>query len=369
METTDILVIGGGIIGASVAYGVAERGVNVALLDQGGSAPNASRGNFGLAWVQGKGRGMPRYAEWSLEAAQAWPDFAAHLLEETGISVGYHRPGGFEVCLSDEEWTERGAEIAQMRQESKTGTYACDLLDRQAMQERIPKLRLGDAVSGASYSPHDGHLNPLVLLTTLMAANQKIGVTHHPEQAVESVVFQNGSFEVQTATQRFSAKKVVLACGLGIKPLAQQVGLEIPIRPQRGQILVTERTHPLLEQPFVTIRQTQEGSFMFGASHEEVGLDTGTTLEVMRRLARHALEVFPELAKLQLVRCWGALRVLTPDTKPVYVESESCSGAFVVTSHSGITLAPLHARQLSGWIVEGNAPQGFESFHPRRFDA
>jgi glycine/D-amino acid oxidase-like deaminating enzyme len=87
MGTTDILVIGGGIIGASVAYGVAERGVRVALLDQGGSAPNASRGNFGLAWVQGKGLEMPRYAEWSLEAAQAWPEFATHLREQTGIST------------------------------------------------------------------------------------------------------------------------------------------------------------------------------------------------------------------------------------------------------------------------------------------
>jgi glycine/D-amino acid oxidase-like deaminating enzyme len=369
MGITDILVIGGGIIGASVAYGVAERGVRVALLDQGGSAPNASRGNFGLAWVQGKGLGMPRYAEWSLEAAQAWPEFSEHLREKTGISVDYGQPGGFEVCLGEEEWTEREAEITQIRQESTTGTCDCEMLDRQAMQERIPKLRLGKAVSGASFSPHDGHLNPLALLTALMAANQKIGVAHHPEQPVESVAFQNGCFEVRTAKQRFSAQQVVLACGLGIKALARQVGLEIPIRPQRGQILVTERTHPLLEHPFVTIRQTQEGSFMFGASHEEVGFDTGTTLEEMRRLAGHAVQVFPELARLQLVRCWGALRILTPDTKPVYVESESCPGAFVVTSHSGITLAPLHAQRLSEWIVEGVAPDGFEQFHPRRFDA
>ena len=369
MGITDILVIGGGIIGASVAYGVAERGVRVALLDQGGSAPNASRGNFGLAWVQGKGLEMPRYAEWSLEAAQAWPEFATHLREQTGISTDYLRPGSFEVCLGEKAWKAREASIVQMRRESATGTCDCEMLDRQAMRERIPKLRLGEAVSGASFSPHDGHLNSLALLTALLAANQKIGVVHHPEQPVKSVSFQKGSFEVRTSTKHFSAQKVVLACGLGIKPLVRQVGLEIPIRPQRGQILVTERTHPLLEQPFVTIRQTQEGSFLFGASHEEVGFDTGTTLEEMRRLAGHAVQVFPELARLQLVRCWGALRILTPDTKPVYVESESCPGAFVVTSHSGITLAPLHAQRLSEWIVEGVAPDGFEQFHPRRFDA
>ena len=108
---------------------------------------------------------------------------------------------------------------------------------------------------------------------------------------------------------------------------------------------------------------------MIGSSHEEVNLDTGTTLEVMRKIARHALQLFPELSTLQLVRCWGALRILTPDNRPVYVESESYPGSFVVTSHSGITLAPLHAAVLSKWIVEGTTPEGFEKFHPGRFNA
>jgi len=65
----------------------------------------------------------------------------------------------------------------------------------------------------------------------------------------------------------------------------------------------------------------------------------------------------------------GALRILTPDTKPVYAESESCPGGFVVTSHSGITLAPLYASTIPSWIIEGKTPEGFEQFHPRRFDA
>ena len=369
MESSDILVIGGGIIGASVAYGVAKQGVDVTLLDQGGSTPSASRGNFGLTWVQGKGLGMPRYAEWTLDSVQAWPEFSEDLRENSGISVDFKQPGGFEACLGEEEWCRRKAIVDQMRQESVNGNYDCEMLDRHTMQEMIPKLRLGKTVYGASYSPHDGHLNPLALLSALMAALKKFGIKHYPENQVESVSFRNDSFEIRTTKQRFSAKKIVLACGLGIKALARQVGMEIPIRPQRGQILVTERTLPLLEQPFVTIRQTHEGSFMIGASHEEVNMDTGTTLEVMRDLASRALQLFPELYKLQLVRCWGALRILTPDNRPVYVESESCPGAFVVTSHSGITLAPLHAGRLSKWIVDGITPEGFENFHSGRFDA
>ena len=375
MNTADILVIGGGVIGAAVAYGLAERGAQVTLLDQGGIAPNASRGNFGLVWVQGKGLGMPRYAQWTLEAAQTWPKFSADLLEETGIDVDYQQPGGFEVCLGEEEFSLRKAELEQLRQETancvanSVGIDKCEMLNSRNMQELIPEMRLGDFVSGASFSTLDGHLNPLLLLSALTAAIKKSGTSYYPDQQVESISFRNDCFDVQTTTERFSAKKVVLACGLGIKTLASQIGLEIPIHPQRGQILVTERTLPLLSQPFVTLRQTVEGSFMIGASHEDVGLDCGTTLDEIRRLARHAVQVFPELSKLQMVRCWGALRILTPDSKPIYVESENCPGAFVVTSHSGITLAPLHASRISHWIAEGTTPEGFEQFHSRRFDA
>ena len=375
MNTADILVIGGGVIGAAVAYGLAERGAQVTLLDQGGIAPNASRGNFGLVWVQGKGLGMPRYAQWTLEAAQTWPKYSADLLEETGIDVDYQQPGGFEVCLGEEEFSLRKAELEQLRQETancvanSVGIDKCEMLNSRNMQELIPEMRLGDFVSGASFSTLDGHLNPLLLLSALTAAIKKSGTSYYPDQQVESISFRNDCFDVQTTTERFSAKKVVLACGLGIKTLASQIGLEIPIHPQRGQILVTERTLPLLAQPFVTLRQTVEGSFMIGASHEDVGLDCGTTLDEIRRLARHAVQVFPELSKLQMVRCWGALRILTPDSKPIYVESENCPGAFVVTSHSGITLAPLHASRISHWIAEGTTPEGFEQFHSRRFDA
>ena len=375
MNTADILVIGGGVIGAAVAYGLAERGAQVTLLDQGGIAPNASRGNFGLVWVQGKGLGMPHYAQWTLEAAQTWPKFSADLLEETGIDVDYQQPGGFEVCLGEEEFSLRKAELEQLRQETancvanSVGIDKCEMLNSRNMQELIPEMRLGDFVSGASFSTLDGHLNPLLLLSALTAAIKKSGTSYYPDQQVESISFRNDCFDVQTTTERFSAKKVVLACGLGIKTLASQIGLEIPIHPQRGQILVTERTLPLLAQPFVTLRQTVEGSFMIGASHEDVGLDCGTTLDEIRRLARHAVQVFPELSKLQMVRCWGALRILTPDSKPIYVESENCPGAFVVTSHSGITLAPLHASRISHWIAEGTTPEGFEQFHSRRFDA
>ena len=89
-KTADVLVIGGGLVGSAVAFGMAERGARVIVLDEGDRAFRAATGNAGLVWYQGKGRGMRRYQEWTLEAIRAWPGFAENLKELTGIDVSYY---------------------------------------------------------------------------------------------------------------------------------------------------------------------------------------------------------------------------------------------------------------------------------------
>ena len=116
------------------------------------------------------------------------------------------------------------------------------------------------------------------------------------------------------------------------------------------------------------VRQTDEGGFQLGNSEEDVGFDNGTTPEVTRNIARRAVRVFPQLADLRLVRTWGCLRVLTPDKCAIYDESESCPGAFVATSHSGVTLAAVNARHVAAWVAHGERQPGFEKFSARRFD-
>ena len=107
---------------------------------------------------------------------------------------------------------------------------------------------------------------------------------------------------------------------------------------------------------------------MFGTSTEDVGFNTDITIETIRDIAQSAIEAFPQLAKLRIVRSWAALRPLTPDKYPVYCESETHPGAFVVSSHSGVSLAPLYTTHVAQWIMDGTQPEGFEQFSPRRFD-
>ena len=169
-ETADVIVVGGGIFGSAIAYGLVRAGLDVVVLDEGDTALRAARGNFGLVWVQSKGQGMRPYHEWSRESARLWNDFAPELEDATGIGVGHQNAGGLQFLLSEDEVARRRADMAQMRKEAGQGRYDVELISREDAQKMLPDVRIGDAVLGASFCPHDGHVNPLLLLRALHTA-------------------------------------------------------------------------------------------------------------------------------------------------------------------------------------------------------
>jgi len=367
-QHTDVLIVGGGNIGSAIACGIAEMGVPVTVIDENDVALRAARGNFGLVWFQGKGLGMQRYVQWCLEATQKWPAFARMLEEKTGVSLSYAKPGGLVLCRGAEHFEQRRRDIENLRRQSPTGEYACEMINRPDVERLVPELKLGPNIVGASYSKHDGHVNPLFLIRALRNAFIQDGGVYRPGAAACDIRYESSTFCVRTPAGSFRAPKLVISAGVGTARLAALLGMQIPVRPQRGQLLVTERLRPVLPLPISGIRQTAEGCLMFGTSTEEVGFDTRVTIAVMRDIARRAVEAFPDFAGVRVVRSWGALRPLAPDKYPIYHESENYPGAFVVSSHSGVSLAPLYATHIARWIVDGVKPEGFENFSPRRFD-
>ncbi len=106
---------------------------------------------------------------------------------------------------------------------------------------------------------------------------------------------------------------------------------------------------------------------LLGDSHEDVGFDRGTSQEVAGKIARRAVASFPHLATARLVRQWGALRVLSPDGFPIYEESDRWPGAFLVTCHSGVTLAAVHALEIPEALVTGKIKERYSAFSVARF--
>jgi glycine/D-amino acid oxidase-like deaminating enzyme len=361
----DTLVVGGGVVGMALAYGLARAGERVTLLDEGDDAFRAARGNFGLVWVQGKGLGRPAYARWTLGAVAAWPAFAAELAQRTGVDVDLAQRGGLTMCLDDTELAERAAHLQRLRDELG-GDYPFEVLDGAAVRRLIPQT--GPAVAGAVLCPLDGHTSPLKLLRALVQGYASLGGRLIAGARVESLQHRQGGFEVRAGGATHAAPKLVLAAGLGNRELAPQVGLRAPVQPNRGQILVTERLQPFLDYPTLYVRQTGEGVVQIGDSKEDAGYDDGTTLAQLSRIAARAALCFPLLEGVNIVRTWGALRVMSPDGYPIYQASSDCPGAYVVTCHSGITLAPQHAGPLAAWIRGAAEPEATRGFKAERFD-
>lgn len=365
-SSADVLVIGGGLVGSALAYGLSREGVRVTVLDEGDAGLRASRGNFGLVWIQGKGYGLTPYAHWSRGSASRWPSFASGLFDDAGIDVALRQPGGFHFCFSDAELAARHQRLSALQRE--IGDYPFELLDHRDVRERVPGL--GSAVIGASYTPMDGHVNPLKLLRALHAGMQRRGVELVPGERVIGIVpgaGAGGGFAVRSERNTYRAARIVLAAGLGNRALAPLVGLDAPVSPNRGQVLVSERVAPFLHYPTLNVRQTDEGTVQFGDSMEEVGFNDFTTTTVLSEIARRGVRTFPMLRNVRLVRTWAALRVYSPDGFPIYDRSTAHPGAFVVTCHSGVTLAAAHALRLALWIAGGPIPDELPAFSARRF--
>jgi hydrogen cyanide synthase HcnC len=362
----DLAVVGGGLTGAAVAFGLRRLGRKLVILDEGDVAHRASRGNFGLIWVQGKGHGLPSYGSWTQRSAREWPRLAAELRQESGIDVALAQPGGLHVCLSSAELERRAARLQQVVDQPGFERYDVDVLDRAALQRRLPEI--GPDVVGGTWTALDGHCNPLKLLHALHAALARADCVWRPHHAVQRIAYDRNGFRLETAQGWIEAQRIVLAAGLGNAALAPMVGLAAPVHPNKGQVIVLERVRPFLPFPIETIRQTDEGTVLIGDAQQERGFDESLGIDVLATMAARAVRVFPFLRDVRVNRAWAALRVMSPDGYPIYAQSATMPGAFVVTCHSGVTLAAVHAFALAPAIATGALPPSLEPFGTDRFD-
>ncbi|MGI9483742.1 MAG: NAD(P)/FAD-dependent oxidoreductase [Hyphomicrobiales bacterium] len=362
----DYAIIGGGVVGLSVAYGLSGLGKKIVVLDEGDMAFRASRGNFGLIWVQSKGLNEPAYARWTQKSATLWRGYAEELTGETGIELALSQEGGLHYHLSEESLASEAADYEALKKKLD-GAYPYEVLGHNALKKEEPNI--GPQVAGAILHHQDGHVNPLRLLRALAAGVRKYGVNLRVGHTVKDIAPRAGGFELTSSGgDVVRAERVVLSAGLGAANLGPKLGFKAPVYPQRGHVMITEKLPPIMRRPSGTLRQVDEGGVQIGASKDEVGLDDRETMETTAQLAREAVEVFPALARAKLVRSWAALRIMSPDGLPIYQESESHPGAFLVTCHSGITLSAAHAKLLPHWLEKSsNAPE-LATFSEARFD-
>jgi len=365
---TDVAVIGGGVIGCAIAYYLAQAGARVTLLERGEIAGQASGAAAGMLIPALEEMSPGPFLDLCRASLELYPSLVEALREETGIDVQYTVSGLLLVAR-----TGGRAEVLLdiIRQERERG---CDLewVEGDVLRRLEPALT--DRVLGAVYSPEGRHLNPGLLTRALARAALTRGVVFRQGAAVTTFL-RRGSRVVGVRTSggdMIAADRIVLAAGPWTQALGRRLGIDIPTRPVRGQMLAHRSTavrHILWGEEGYLVPKA--GGFLFvGATVEDVGFRPWITRRGLASLRRMATGLVPALRYAEVVSTWAGLRPGAPDGQPIIGRLPGKENVYVATGHfrNGILLAPITGKLVADMVLEG-LEMLLEPFGVRRFGA
>ncbi|MFF8949427.1 glycine oxidase ThiO [Streptomyces sp. NPDC014940] len=376
-RTSDVLVIGGGIIGLVTAWRAAQRGLATAVVDPepGGGAARVAAGM--LAAVTELHHGEERLLALNLESARRYPDFAAELTELTGHDLGYRRCGTLAVALDSDDRAHLRELHALQRRSGLDSVWLSGRECRRLEPMLAPGVRGGLRVDG------DHQIDPRRLASALVAACERAGVVFHRCWAERLDLAAGRAVGVTAADgTRLGAGRVVLAGGSLSGRLAGVPDDALPpVRPVKGQVLrltVPRRYAPFLSRTVrAVVRGSQvylvpreNGELVVGATSEELGWDTTVTAGGVYELLRDAHELVPGITELPLTETGAGLRPGSPDNAPLLGPS-SLDGLLLATGHyrNGVLLTPVTGDVMAALLAGGELPEAARPFTPERFGA
>ncbi|MGW3498586.1 glycine oxidase ThiO [Streptomyces sp. NPDC001020] len=376
-DTSDVLVIGGGIIGLVTAWRAAQRGLATAVVDPepGGGAARVAAGM--LAAVTELHYGEETLLALNLESARRYPDFAAELTELTGHDLGYRRCGTLAVALDAHDRSHL-RELHALQQRSGLDSQWLSGRECRRLEPMLaPGVRGGLRVDG------DHQIDPRRLASALVAACERAGVVLHRWWVERLDVVRDRAAGVTTTDGvALTAGQVVLAGGsLSGRLAGVPEHLLPPVRPVKGQVLrltVPRRYAPFLSRTVrAVVRGSQvylvpreNGELVVGATSEELGWDTTVTAGGVYELLRDAHELVPGITELPLTETRAGLRPGSPDNAPLLGPS-GLDGLLLATGHNrnGVLLTPVTGDVMAELLTGGELPPEARPFTPRRFGA
>jgi len=349
----DIVILGGGISGAAVAYGLLARGCKVTMIDAPTPTNKASRANVGLLWCQSKFLHLPDYARWGFHSCQIFPELTEELEKVSGVKIPVNYQGGLIACLGDKEYEDRGKYIDNLRE--TLGSYPGGMISRGELEAKLPGVKFGSEVSGAAWCEDDGLIEPLALLHAFRVAFTRLGGELINAQ-IHDVQPKDGGYRIVTDGGNLGCGKVVLAAGLANRRLARFAIQDLPVTADKAQVLLVERMPFVMPSPVLGLTQTFGGTTIIGFRHESVGHDTGIVPEGVATEGQWAMRVWPEIGKKRLIRAWTGLRIMPKDKQAIYSRLPNHPNATLINTHSAVTFAAVHTRYLPEFILGGELP-------------
>jgi D-hydroxyproline dehydrogenase subunit beta len=360
--SVDVVVIGSGVVGAACAYELALAGVEVLVVDRGHLTAGTTASGEGNVLVSDK----PPGPELDLARASVtrWADYARDLPH----GFEYEPKGG--VVVASEDSGRSG--LVDLVVEHRAVGLAAELLDGPGLRALEPQLA-PDLDLGAHY-PDDAQVQPVLASSALLAQARHLGA--HVSGGVEVLGFHHDPdgrvCGVRTSEGSVGCGTVVNAAGPWSAAIARLAGTDLPVRPRRGHLLVTEPLPPLVHhkvyeagyldtltadtseaQVSAVVEATPSGTILLGSSRELAGFDATIDPAVVRRIAARARRLFPFLAEVALLRVYVGFRPWVPDHLPIIGEDPDVRGLWHATGHegAGIGLAPATAQLVRAGIT------------------
>jgi glycine oxidase len=363
LESDDIVIVGGGVIGLAIAYALAREGLLPTVVDRSELGREASWAGAGLIPPESKpASGSPSVALRSLSAG-LFPAWSAALEEETGIDVGYRRTGGVDVALTEPEDQALRNTAGRWRSEG----IAFERLAPADFARVEPALR--PELVSAYFLPDRAQVRNPRLLRALKEAVSLRGAKLKPWHAVEGFeIAKQRIFAIRTNAGTIPCGTVVVAAGPWSERLLAPLGLSAPTPPVKGQIVLLRGDrrllHRIVEHGKNYLVPRDDGRILIGATEEDAGFDSRPTARGARDLLDFALSVCPVLGEAVVESTWAGLRPGSIDTKPYIGAAPGFENLFVATGHkrAGLQLAPGTAEIMADLVLGRRARIDVEAF-------
>lgn len=375
-QTTDVAIIGGGVIGLAVARALSLRGVaNVTVIERGSFGAESSGAAAGMLAPQAEANAADDFFSLCSRSRDLYPAFAAQLFSETGIDIELETAGTLYLGLNEEDLKE----IEQRYAWQTSAGLAVERLSAAAAKKLEPAI--SDNVQLALLFPLDTQVENRLLIKALIASNQNRGVSLVNDTAVTSLKIGRGGISgLETSRGFVATEKVVVAAGGWSSLLAASDDAspdsalpDLGIEPIRGQILCFD-TNPamfshVIYSPRGYIVPRKDGRLLAGSTTEYVGFDKRVTEAGMQAIHSAAAEISPQVGSLTRREAWAGLRPRAADGLPVVGAYAEIAGLFYAVGHyrNGILLTPVTGELIADAVVDGTAPTSLNIFSPERF--
>jgi sarcosine oxidase subunit beta len=386
-KSPDVIVVGGGIVGTSTAYYLASKGIKVMLLEAGDIAGGTSGACDRAIMIQSKNPGP------LLNMALSSAAIYQRLEEELGEMLEYNKKGGMIVIERAEEL---GVLETIVRRQREAGIDV-KLIGREEALARQPAL--SPHITGATWWDGDADVNPMSVCLALARGAKARGAEIVLRTRVNGLILEkNRVVGVSTPSGVVRAEKTVLAAGVWTPQLGRSAGVNIPIIPRKGQILVSEKIPPLIignilsgsyiackhnprlaekagekERKLglgLSLGQTKNGNLLIGGTREFAGYDRSTCSEAIRAVAANAARLFPALKNVRIIRSFAGLRPYTPDGLPLLGQVAERPGLYLAAGHEGdgVALGPVTGNIMADVIADNKVGWDLTPFTPERFE-